>query len=290
MRSRLPSLVQVVGRPGVWSAFSFLGQGSRRSADESQVISIAPFLTCCLLQEQDPTGDGLDPTGNGLYPTGDDLVAQASYDLEYPQYEEEDAELRRYPPPKRRRPYRRRRKPKPPPSQDFYDGDYVDPDRGYNPPSSGYDPPPTDSYDSPSSNEASSYGYGYGAPSYSGYGNSLDNHLSPKPPVPTLVHEESVPAPVHDKSVTNRTEPDGDVSRAGYWQYRGLGQEALGTRRQDYDYYDNLDYDRDGEEEEEEEEGDSMFSRALQYFSGGLIGGGEECLEEYCDYYDQQPT
>merc|ERR1712079_225945 len=105
---------QVLGEPGVWSAFSFLGgNAGKRSTDETQE----------------------------LYPMAEDMEMSSSYDE--PEYEEyaEDAEARIEPFRRRRKPYRRRRKPKPPPSQDFYSGDYTERDSGYEPPQQGYDSP-----------------------------------------------------------------------------------------------------------------------------------------------------
>ena len=110
-------------------------------------------------------------------------------------------------------------------------------------------------------------GTGYGtqnapAPSYSGYTNSLDN----------IVH--------------NTTE---GVDRGGYWQYRGMGEEAVqgGNRRQDFSAYDYYGSDYDNDEDSEEEEGPSMLSMAMQYFTGGLIGRTDDSFDEYSDYYDE---
>ena len=78
------------------------------------------------------------------------------------------------------------------------------------------------------------------------------------------------------------------VNRGGYWQYRGMAGDESNNRRQDYGIYDYYgDYGEDLEEEEEEDEGENMFSQALQYFSGGLIGRNDDCDDEYCDYYDE---
>ena len=86
---------------------------------------------------------------------------------------------------------------------------------------------------------------------------------------------------------SNLTGSEQGVNRGGYWQYRGMGGDES-NRRQDYGIYDYYgDYDEDLDEEEEDEGGESMFTQALQYFSGGLIGRNDECDDEYCDYYDE---
>ena len=206
-----------------------------------------------------------------LYLSGEDQVADASYDVEYSEYEEPEPRVEPYR--RRRRPYRRRRKNKQPPSQDFYAGADTDRDSQYKPPTSGYQVP--DSYEEPSSYDAPPYdGYdapsyaasspSYGAPSYSGYVDGMETG-------------------------TNISGMDGGVGRGGYWQYRGMGED--GQRRQgDYGNYDYRDYGGFEEEKEEEpkEVEESMFSKAMQYFTGGYIGSrGDECLDEYCDYYDE---
>ena len=162
---------------------------------------------------------------------------------------------------------RRRRKPKPTPSQDFYSGDYTDRDSGYD--------APQQSYDSPAFAESS--------PSYSGYelisgvtsdvySNSLESDSN--------IFSKSMEAE------SNMTGSEQGVNRGGYWQYRGLGGDES-NRRQDYGIYDYYgDYGEDLDEEDEDE-GESMFTQALQYFSGGLIGRNDECDDEYCDYYDE---
>ena len=212
----------------------------------------------------------------------EDMEMSSSYDE--PEYEEyaEEAEARIEPFRRRRKPYRllamcsivflltpilrRRRKPKPPPSQDFYSGDYTDRDSGYEPPQQGYDSP----------------AYAESSPSYSGY-----DHVTG---VTSDVYSNSLESDsnIYSNSMeaeSNITGSDQGVNRAGYWQYRGMGGDEA-NRRQDYGIYDYYgDYGDD--EDEEEEEGESMFSQALQYFSGGLIGRNDECEDEYCDYYDE---
>jgi len=201
-----------------------------------------------------------------LYPMAEDMEMSSSYDE--PEYEEyaEEAEARIEPFRRRRKPYRRRRKPKPPPSQDFYSGDYTDRDSGYEPPQQGYDSP----------------AFAESLPSYSGY-----DHVTG---VTSDVYSNSLESDsnIYSNSMeaeSNITGSDQGVNRAGYWQYRGMGGDEA-NRRQDYGIYDYYgDYGDD--EDEEEEEGESMFSQALQYFSGGLIGRNDECDDEYCDYYDE---
>merc|ERR1712241_1417093 len=190
-----------------------------------------------------------------LYPMTEDMDVSSRYEeVDYEEYGEE-AEARIEPFRRRRKPYRRRRKPKPTSSQDFYSGDYTDRDSGYN--------APQQSYDSPS--------YAESSPSYSGYG-----HISG---VTSDVYSNSL------DSESNMTGSEQGVNRGGYWQYRGMGGDDS-NRRQDYGIYDYYgDYGEDLDEEEEEEE--SMFSQALQYFSGGLIGRNDDCDDEYCDYYDE---
>ena len=94
---------------------------------------------------------------------------------------------------------------------------------------------------------------------------------------------------IYSKSMeaeSNMTGSEQGVNRGGYWQYRGLGGDES-NRRQDYGIYDYYgDYGEDLDEEDEDE-GESMFTQALQYFSGGLIGRNDECDDEYCDYYDE---
>ena len=86
---------------------------------------------------------------------------------------------------------------------------------------------------------------------------------------------------------SNMTGSEQGVNRGGYWQYRGMGGDES-NRRQDYGIYDYYgDYAEDLDEEEEDEGGESMFTQALQYFSGGLIGRNDDCDDEYCDYYDE---
>ena len=164
---------------------------------------------------------------------------------------------------------RRRRKPKPTSSQDFYSGDYTDRD-------SGYDAPSQQSYDSPAFAESS--------PSYSGY-----DHNSG---VTSDVYSNSLESDsnIYSNSMeaeSNMTGSEQGVNRGGYWQYRGMGGDES-NRRQDYGIYDYYgDYGDDLDEEDEDEGGESMFSQALQYFSGGLIGRNDDCDDEYCDYYDE---
>ena len=219
--------------------------------------------------------------GQELYPLAEDMEMSSRYEeAEYEEYGEE-AEARIEPFRRRRKPYRflilaqkiflsifcrRRRKPKPTSSQDFYSGDYTDRDSGYN--------APQQSYDSPT--------YAESSPSYSGYG-----HISG---VTSDVYSNSLDSDsnIYSNSMeaeSNMTGSEQGVNRGGYWQYRGMGGDDS-NRRQDYGIYDYYgDYGEDLDEEEEEEE--SMFSQALQYFSGGLIGRNDDCDDEYCDYYDE---